>query len=194
MGQVTLERFVKCVLWRCSLYVFVLPGYAQHILIISFGRVKFSSRLWHNTRVLTRRSIVRAVALSESSGDNCNSCFISCIDGRVCKAVLPNSNRTVSRRTRSSDWSRRSCSAARPPIDSGTIASLFLHAHRPLYDRYCGQFEHAKQHQHQSALSTQHSASALSYSAPICVAHHRRPPLHSHSFEVKNPPHFALVR
>jgi hypothetical protein len=74
VGQVTLERFVKCVLWRCSFYVFVLPGYAQHILIISFGRVKFSSRLWHNTRLLTRRSIVRAVASSESSGDNCNSC------------------------------------------------------------------------------------------------------------------------
>jgi hypothetical protein len=51
VGQVALERFVKCVLWRCSLYVFVLPGYAQHILIISFGRVKFSSRLWHNSEI-----------------------------------------------------------------------------------------------------------------------------------------------
>jgi hypothetical protein len=66
---------------------------------------------------------------------------VACIDGRVCKAVPPNSSRTVSRGTRSSDWSRRSCSAARPPIDSGTIDSVFLHVRRPLYDRYCGQFE-----------------------------------------------------
>jgi hypothetical protein len=55
VGQVTLERFVKCVLWRCSFYVFVLPDYAQQILIISFGRVKFSSRRWHNTRVRPTR-------------------------------------------------------------------------------------------------------------------------------------------
>jgi hypothetical protein len=97
---------------------------------IRFGRLRQKKRARRRPVEKSRRSIVRDVASSESHGHYCNACCMYRLTSLQSGYGQFESNCVAKTRARA-HHSRRSCSAARCSIDSGTIVCLFLHVRRP---------------------------------------------------------------